>query len=804
MRMTLQQVFHRFDRVVIPLLQRDYAHGRASVGDVRTRFLKVLHRQLTLAEEERGEPLDLDFIYGSVQTSSREKGEDQGGELEPLDGQQRLTTLFLLHWYLSLKEGCFDEFVAWAGIDAGTKGSALSYRVRPSSRDFFDALLEHGGEIDIKNLTRAVSKTIEDRPWFYLSWQFDPTIRSALQVLDDIHAIFAKTSGCYARLTDEASPAITFQFLNLEQFHLNEDLYIKMNARGKALTLFETFKANLQGEVPRLLPSQTFELEGTRVAAETYVGQQFDTRWCDFFWGFRGEGYDFDGMFMNMIRAIALVGLVARGDFSKPEELQQVLDSLRQEEWSTFHHLEDAGCIHKEFLETLIELFDRWSKVSFEDDATCFGTDPGYYDAREVFRSFLRSEAEGRKVLSYEDWVRFVAWCLFLLDDELELAGLDPWMRVVSNLTANTRYNRVSEFLNSLQALPEMLEASKGGLLGAIAGGKSTSGFNRQQGREEKLKAQLLSRDHDRWWPLIREAETHAYFRGQIEFLLAFSRVLERWLEDEQTVRWSDDEDQEFRDAFLTYSKGSAVIFASGSNSPFADYLLERALLCVGDYTLSNHNNACFLFGSHRELSWKRYLRADTNNAWLTQKRDYLRVVLDAFDPEQPEESLKQFITSKLEQDDASQDSRTIEPWRRCLVEKANLIGYCKKRQMRVVPGEAIYLLTKTRRSGYHQELFTAYHYNGELAKHARSGGFGPLTWCTYIPQVTDAELPGIWLSTSKEDKEGCTITRVGEVFMLDVPARLRAEGQPLEVASEDLMETLEVLGARWLAPAPA
>lgn len=47
-------------------------------------------------------------------------------------------------------------------------------------------------------------------------------------------------------------------------------------------------------------------------------------------------------------------------------------------------------------------------------------------------------------------------------------------------------------------------------------------------------------------------------------------------------------------------------------------------------------------------------------------------------------------------------------------------------------------------------------------------------------------------------------ITRVGDVFVLDVPARLRAAGQPLEVASEDLMETLEALGERWLAPAPA
>ena len=805
MRMTLRQVFDSFDRVVIPLLQRDYAHGRASVGDVRTRFLEVLHKQLTLPEQERGEPLDLDFIYGSVHASSNGTDDAQrGGELEPLDGQQRLTTLFLLHWYLALLDDRFDDFASWAHTSTGTRGSMLSYRVRPSSTDFFDALLEHGRELEPAHLTTSMSAVIENKPWFYLSWKFDPTICSALRVLDDIHGIFKETSGGYARLTDEAHPAITFQFLNLEQFHLNEDLYIKMNARGKALTRYETFKANLQGEVPQLLPDESYELGGTQVSAETYIGQRFDTRWCDFFWGFRDDEHDFDEMIMTMVRAVALVGLVVKGDFSDPEALQESLDALRKGELRTFHDLEDAGCIHGVFLKTLIALFDRWSDARQDDDTSCFGTDTSYYDASAVFERFLRSDTEGKRGLPYDEWVQFVGWCLFLLDDTLELELLDEWMRVVCNLARNTTYNRVSEFMASLQTLPSMLDDVREGLLDAIATGPPRSGFNRQQWREERLKAQLLLHDHDAWWPLIHQAETHAYFAGQIEFLFAFSGVLERWLADDKTIIWSDDEDQAFREAFAMYSARSAVIFEEGKTSPFADFLLERALLCVGDYLLSNRNNACFLFGSHRELSWKRYLRADSGNAQLTAKRDHLRVVLDALDPEDPEASLTSFIETSLKKD--SEDEEVlIEPWRRCLVEKPILIGYCRKRQIRIVPGEAIYLLTKTRRSGYHQELFTGYHYKGELAKLARSGGFGPLTWCKYIWRVTDAELPGIWLSTSKEDKEGCMITRVGDVFVLDVPERLREDSEhPLEVASEDLIETLEALGERWLAPTPA
>ena len=48
-----------------------------------------------------------------------------------------------------------------------------------------------------------------------------------------------------ARLTDTEHPAITFQLLDLENFGLSDDLYIKMNARGKPLTNFR----NVQGPI---------------------------------------------------------------------------------------------------------------------------------------------------------------------------------------------------------------------------------------------------------------------------------------------------------------------------------------------------------------------------------------------------------------------------------------------------------------------------------------------------------------------------------------------------------------------------
>ena len=77
--------------ITIPRIQRAYAQGRSDAHAVKTRerFLSAIHAGLI------NNGLTLDFIYGNI----------QNGQLIPLDGQQRLTTLWLLHWYADKKEG---------------------------------------------------------------------------------------------------------------------------------------------------------------------------------------------------------------------------------------------------------------------------------------------------------------------------------------------------------------------------------------------------------------------------------------------------------------------------------------------------------------------------------------------------------------------------------------------------------------------------------------------------------------------------------------------------------------------------
>ena len=117
--------------VVIPMIQRDYAQGRKNndAERVRQNFLDVLHEKLL--EPDPSTPLTLDFVYGSV---------NERGEFTPLDGQQRLTTLYLLYWYAGEKENKTKDDMAFL--------KRFSYETRYSARDFCEKLADYTPTFD--------------------------------------------------------------------------------------------------------------------------------------------------------------------------------------------------------------------------------------------------------------------------------------------------------------------------------------------------------------------------------------------------------------------------------------------------------------------------------------------------------------------------------------------------------------------------------------------------------------------------------------------------------------------------------
>jgi hypothetical protein len=296
-QITYKQLLKRHGHIRIPLIQRDYAQGRPSEAKVREEFLGALEGALRCPADDPSLPLNLDFIYGSVEGK-------QETRFSPLDGQQRLTTLFLLHWFLAWRDERWADF----GELFRAKGhSRFSYSVRPSSNEFFDELVAYEPKYRPENVDQ-LSLLIANQPWYFRSWRLDPTIQSTLVMLDAIHRRFASAHGLFERLVSEGKPAITFQLLDLKNFGLSDDLYIKMNARGKPLTQFETFKARYEQELGKQFAGEERLINNQKFPIADFVARRMDTSWSDFFWAYRDKETNlYDSAVMNLFRAMALV-----------------------------------------------------------------------------------------------------------------------------------------------------------------------------------------------------------------------------------------------------------------------------------------------------------------------------------------------------------------------------------------------------------------------------------------------------------------------------------------------------------------
>ena len=329
-------LLEKFDGIEIPIIQRDYAQGREHEEKKRERFLEALKKAV------EGNGINLDFIYGSLENN----------KLIPLDGQQRLTTLFLLHWYAAKRDELAEE--KWDCL------RKFTYATRVSTQRFCEHLIGYTPDFKKAN---DISSLIKDEAWFPSAWSNDPTIASMLQMLDDIHKKFCNIENLWGKLCDERK--ITFFFTTLKDIGISDDIYIKMNSRGKLLTDFEHFKAKFMSIIKR-----------------NDFSQKIDNDWTNLLWPYRGENNIIDEEFLNYFHFCTSI-IRAKTKGSNPdEEPSDYLDMISLYE----------GENNKENLELLEKYFDCWCHISKEKEI------------KDYFCDYLsNSEYEKGKVKVY-DW----------------------------------------------------------------------------------------------------------------------------------------------------------------------------------------------------------------------------------------------------------------------------------------------------------------------------------------------------------------------------------------------------------------
>ena len=267
-------IYRKIGRILIPMIQRPYAQGRKSQKGIRDKFLQDIFTALT---NDNVEKLELSFIYGTL--------DDEENFFELLDGQQRLTTLFLLHWYVAAMEKLSTETTSIPEYL-----NKFEYQTRTSSTSFLHKLF------DTKLKSKETpSQTIKKASWYSKSYDKDSTIDSMLRMLD---AINEKYTEAEVKPTYKDLKKLKFYVLELNGFGLSEELFIKMNARGLQLTPFENFKADLVSYLKKKYTesvSMTLSKINREVPYWLNFSSLIDGRWTNLFWNKPKENADNSG-----------------------------------------------------------------------------------------------------------------------------------------------------------------------------------------------------------------------------------------------------------------------------------------------------------------------------------------------------------------------------------------------------------------------------------------------------------------------------------------------------------------------------
>lgn len=555
------KIKEKIDSIEIPIIQRDYAQGRETpeITKIRNTFLNVLHNALVNQKSVK-----LDFVYGDITQ----------GKMIPLDGQQRLTTLFLLHWYIAWHENAEDkEFL-----------TKFTYRTRFSSRDFCDALVSFTPDFSKEKL----STDIIDQSWFMSSWLSDPTIASMLVVIDELHKRFCGTENLWQYLIDDKEPMISFYFLPIAKMGLTDSLYIKMNSRGKPLTPFEHFKASFE----KTLKTQSKELY------EEFI-HKIDNDWTNILWKYRDENIT-DNKFMKYYRYITELICYQNGY------------EILEDDFLLTENVYGTNCIEsKSNLRYLFDALDCWNGIDIDL----------FFE-----KLFYNEEYEQQKINLYNVGYSnlFLHCCndygirtghsrTFTLNASLMLYGvlqfqmnqkIIVWedmcerLRIVRNLVLNSSDEVREERMQAL--LAETREIILEGKINL-----DSLGYSKSQ-KEEEVYKRSLRNENPAIIPHLCELEDHNLLQGTLQII--------------------DLEDIE------NFEKKKDVFFKVFDNNP-AYLLISRAMLTINDY--SQLLNWRFLMGNDNASSWRELFSYSGQRKRFGETKACVNKLLNLLDAQQ-------------------------------------------------------------------------------------------------------------------------------------------------------------------------
>lgn len=708
------------DKIEIPEIQRDYAQGRINdrVDTIRENIVSDLLDVL-----QSGKTLNLDFVFGqSVDRTNqanfnktkqsleqmlqvlKQYSADSGVDFEskvapkptgnsndklliPFDGQQRLTTLFLLHLYI--------------GTMAERNISVLNnfnYKTRESSTQFIEKIIEHSNVIlqfnpEENSTIKLLSESIKNQSWFFSSWEKDPTVAGMLVMLDEIRkqSIDKDIDFKSAWLNLIENNCIDFDFFDIQEEGFDEDLYIKMNARGKGLTDFENFRAWLEKKHKKSLPHYKWEYK-------------IDKDWMDLFWKTKNKVADADVNLMAFFKNMALLKKITISNANKDVNYsleKKLIELLKPSQYTPnskyekedvfsettldyiFKILEIIASDKNGILDTIInEVWTETFKTKTEKNFTkslLTGFDALNLYHKTFFFSILKflEVREETNIYNYteQDWIKF-----------------KDWLRVTRNLIYNSRIDDSTAYVPAIIAInnldkEKVLDINKA--LYYLTDDKQQtiwiSFFSENQRKEEckKMNFMLSNVNALKWSNLINKAENHYYFYGQVDFIFKLSE-----------------------NDILKFEKYLSKLFL----------LFNENNLFSNEYILQ-----CLFFAFDDTNTWLQSLSANRFKFYkssITNSRERNENWRILFDNDAKREVLKDLLENNSCELDAIQtlikfkkESLATDNWKYLILDEPTMLNNCSSALFSMTNEHNIRLLEKTLNSSRQRELRSFYWY---------------------------------------------------------------------------------------------
>jgi len=466
----------KINTISIPKIQRDYIQGQNGPRNnaVREEFLKDIKQKF-----ESDSEMNMDFIYGSL----------NDGIFTPLDGQQRLTTLFLLHWF-ALNTNDYS--------DNKKHLKNFSFEVRDYSKEFVQKLTE------TKLIENGIISTIlENQTWFLNYWKKDTTVSSMLNMLDAIQKEFGDSN--FNKLSEWLLNKVTFYKLYLNEFNLGDELYIRMNARGKSLSDYENFKSWLDENIP--------------YDKKLKWSEKLDSEWTNLIWEYDDGDYNIDNEMMVLFRTFILFHI---NEFPKnSNDLDNKLLHSQNENGSgerSFISLKQyetfIGPEIDNFIETTSNFLNCFYKNKIEIENLC--KDVNLWDVNcNPFKSLLHNNTLKNKVLFFA----LYAYIIKHKEENFnENINFKRYLRIIRNLVeyTNIGFADLNKYFESITNLAQTNDVFSNYEIQKI------TGFDGKQVEEEKEKIKYVLEDKFSEENIIK-AENNDFLKGRIYFILQSS-----------------------------------------------------------------------------------------------------------------------------------------------------------------------------------------------------------------------------------------------------------------------------------------